>query len=219
MHVSPYLFILSARARARGKKPQKEIAMNLRQLIVRPLVAGALLVAPVLAADNYKIDSEHATVIFSVSHFNLGDAYGRFNDPTGTVVIDKDDPSKSSFTFEVKTENIDTDNEKRDAHLKGPDFFNAKQFPVITFKSTGVKSAGENKYEVTGDLNLHGVTKSITFPIEKTGEGDTKIMGYRTGWKAQVGLKRSEYGMTYGVQQGAIGDDVNLTISFEAVKS
>jgi polyisoprenoid-binding protein YceI len=193
--------------------------MHLRQLIARPLIAAAFLVGPVLAADNYKIDSEHATVIFSVAHFGLGDAYGRFNDPTGTVVLDKQDPSKSSFTFEVKTDNIDTHNEKRDAHLKSPDFFNAKQFPVITFKSTAVKSAGENKYEVTGDLNLHGVTKSISFPIEKTGEGDTKVMGYRTGWKAQVRVKRSEFGMTYGVQQGAIGDDVNLVISFEAVRS
>ncbi len=193
--------------------------MKLSQLFARPLVAGALLAAPVLAADNYKIDSEHATVIFHVAHFNLGDAYGRFNDPTGTVVLDKEDASKSSFTFEVKTENIDTDNEKRDTHLRGPDFFNVKQFPVITFKSTAVKAAGENKFEVTGDLNLHGVTKSMTFPITKTGEADTKVAGYRTGWRAEVSLKRSEFGMTYGIQQGAVGDDVHLIISFEGVRS
>jgi polyisoprenoid-binding protein YceI len=194
--------------------------MNVRlPIITLALFALTALANRAWGADNYKIDPEHATVIFSVSHFNLGDAYGRFNDPTGTVVIDKQDPGKSSFAFEVKTENVDTDNDKRDTHLKSPDFFNAKQFPVITFKSTGVKSAGENKYEVTGDLNLHGVTKSITFPIEKTGEGDTKVMGYRTGWKAAVHLKRSEFGITYGVQQGAIGDDVHLVISFEAVKS
>ena len=79
-----------------------------------------------------------------------------------------------------------------------------------------MKSVGDNKLEVTGDLNLHGVTKSITVPITKTGEGDTKMMGYRTGWETQVDLKRSDYGIN-GLQ-GPVGDDVHLIISFEGVK-
>lgn len=190
--------------------------MNLRQLFVRPLIAAAVLVAPVLAADNYKIDSEHAAVIFKVDHLGVAPAYGRFNDPTGAVVLDKEDPSKSTFTFEVKTENVDTDNEKRDAHLKSPDFFDAKQFPTITFKSKSVKADGD-KFQVTGDLTLHGVTKEIVVPITKTGEKDTGRMGYRTGWVSEIGLKRSDYGMKGMI--GPIGDDVHLTISFEAVKS
>jgi polyisoprenoid-binding protein YceI len=192
--------------------------MNLRQRIAVPLVAIAVLVAPALAADNYKIDSEHATIIFKVEHYGVGNAYGRFNDPTGTVVLDKADPSKSTFTFEVKTENVDTDNEKRDAHLKSPDFFDAKQFPTITFKSKSVKADGD-KFQVTGDLTLHGVTKEIVVPITKTGEKDTGRAGYRTGWEANVSLNRSEYGMKYGLDQGSIGDKVDLVISFEAVKS
>ena len=191
--------------------------MTLRQLIVRPLVAVAVLVAPVFAADNYKIDSEHATVIFRVSHFNIGNAYGRFNDPTGTVSYDSSDPSKTAFTFEVKTENVDTHNEKRDAHLRSPDFFNAREFPVISFKSTGVKPGGDNKFEVTGDLTMHGVTKPITFNITKTGEADTKQAGYRTAWEADVNLKRSDWGMKGMI--GPIGDEVHLNISFEAVRS
>lgn len=180
-------------------------------------VAVALsLGSAALAADTYKIDSEHAAVIFRVTHLNVGNAYGRFNDPTGTVVYDKADPSKSQFTFEVKSANVDTDNEKRDAHLRSPDFFDARQFPVITFKSTSVKAEGDT-FQVTGDLTLHGVTKSITFPIKKTGETDTGKMGYRTGWEAEVDLKRSDFGMTG--MQGPIGDDVHLVISFEAVKA
>jgi polyisoprenoid-binding protein YceI len=181
------------------------------------LLALALQPQSVRAADNYKIDSEHAAVIFKVVHYGVGNAYGRFNDPTGAVVLDKADPSKSSFTFEVKTENVDTDNEKRDAHLKSPDFFDARQFPTITFKSKSVKADGD-KFQVTGDLTLHGVTREIVVPITKTGEKDTGKAGYRTGWEANVSLKRSEYGMTYGIQQGSIGDDVQLVISFEAVK-
>src|SRR5688572_2103339 len=179
-------------------------------------VVLALGTSAAFAADTYKIDSEHATVIFRVSHFNIGNAYGRFNDPTGTVVYDKADPSKTQFTFEVKTENVDTDNEKRDNHLRSPDFFDARQFPVISFKSTSVKAEGDT-LQVTGDLDLHGVKKSITFPIKKTGETDTGKMGYRTGWEAEVDLKRSDFGMTG--MKGAIGDDVHLVISFEAVKS
>jgi polyisoprenoid-binding protein YceI len=194
----------------------KEIVMKLRHSFV-PAVLLALLSSTALAADNYKIDSEHATVIFRVSHFNIGNAYGRFNDPTGTVTVDSADPSKTAFTFEVKTENVDTHNEKRDAHLKSPDFFNAKEFPVISFKSTAVKLGGDNKFEVTGDLTMHGVTKPITFNITKTGEADTGRMGYRTAWEADVNLKRSDWGMKGMI--GPIGDDVHLNISFEAVKS
>lgn len=190
--------------------------MCIRHALAALAIAASAAVGSAFAADTYKIDPEHGTVIYRVSHFNLGNAYGRFNKPTGTVVLDPADPTKSSFTFEVKTDNIDTANEKRDQHLKSPDFFNAKQFPTITFKSTAVKSAGDNKFEVTGDLTLHGVTKSITVPIIKTGEADTKMMGYRTGWEATADIKRSDFGMQGMI--GPVGDDVHLVISFEAVK-
>ena len=189
--------------------------MNLRQLIVRPLVAAAVLVAPVFAADNYKVDPVHSSVIFKIDHLGVAPFYGRFNNPTGTVTLDKEDPSKSVFTFEVKTENVQTGNEKRDGHLKTPDFFDAKQFPTISFKSKGVSSPAPDKYEVTGDLTLHGVTKEIKLVLNKTGEKETK-MGYRTGWTTDVTLKRSDYGMKQMLDM--LGDEVQLMISYEAVK-
>ena len=107
----------------------------------------------------------------------------------------------------MKTDNVDTDNDKRDAHLKSPDFFDAKQFPTITFKSTRVKG---RRRQARGHRrpDLHGVTKSITVPITKTGETDTGKMGYRTGWEAEVDLKRSDFGMTDMI--GPVGDDVHL---------
>ena len=185
------------------------------RLASRVLLAVSLLTpAFAIAADNYKVDSVHATVIFKVSHLNVGNAYGRFNEPTGTVVLDKENPSNSSFTFEIDVNKIDTASEKRDQHLKNPDFFDAKQFPTITFKSTKVEASGDD-FKVTGDLTLHGVTKSITVNVKKTGESQTQ-MGYRTGWEAHHDLKRSEFGMT-GLQ-GAVGDDVHLIISYEAIK-
>src|SRR3954447_18901114 len=100
-------------------------------------LASVIVTATAVAADNYKIDPEHGTVIYRISHFGVGNAYGRFNKPTGSVAVDNGAPT--SFEFEVKTDNVDTANAKRDAHLKSPDFFDAKQFPTITFKSKEVK--------------------------------------------------------------------------------
>jgi polyisoprenoid-binding protein YceI len=192
--------------------------MRLRSL--RPLIAVILVLAAattcVEAADNYKVDPVHTFAMYRIKHFDIGYSYGRFNDVSGMVMWDKDDPTKSSFTFEVKADSLDTHNDKRDAHLKGPDFFDVKQFPTISFKSTAVKSSGDNKFDVTGDLTMHGVTKSITVPIEKTGEGDTKMMGVRTGWETTVNLKRSDYDIK-GLL-GPVADDVMIRISFEAVK-
>jgi polyisoprenoid-binding protein YceI len=190
--------------------------MRLHSLIAVMLLVVAAVTCFAPAADNYMVDPVHSFVMYRIKHFDVGYSYGRFNDPTGQVIWDKDDPTKSSFTFEVKAANLDTHNDKRDAHLKSPDFFDAKQFPTITFKSTAVKPAGDNKFDVTGDLTMHGVTKSITVPIEKTGEGDTKMMGYRTGWETTLDLKRSDYGIN-GLQ-GPVADDVRLIISFEAQK-
>lgn len=167
------------------------------------------------AADTYKLDPVHSFVIFRIKHLDVSYSYGQFKEPTGTVVFDAADPSKSSFTLEIKADNLDTHNLKRDQHLKSPDFFDAKQFPTISFKSTAVKSAGENKLEVTGDLTLHGVTKSITVTVEKTGEAQTQ-MGYRIGFESTVTLKRTDYGMTTMI--GPAGDDVTLRISLEGVK-
>jgi len=186
--------------------------------ILAAVVAMMMLVPPIArAADNYKIDPVHSDVIYRIGHLNVSNQYGRFDDPTGMVMYDKDDPTKCSFTFEVQANKIDTGFAKRDQDLKGPDFFDAKQFPTITFKSTSVEGSGD-EYKVTGDLTLHGVTKSITVPIKKTGEADVSQMkmGYRTGWQAEVDLKRTDYGMNTMV--GPVGDDVHLTISFEAVK-
>ena len=189
--------------------------MRFRSLIAVILVLAAAVTC-VEAADNYKVDPVHTFTMFRIKHFDIGYSYGRFNDSSGTVVWDKDDPTKSSFTFEVKADSLDTHFDKRDAHLKGPDFFDVKQFPTISFKSTAVKASGDNKFDVTGDLTMHGVTKSITVPIEKTGEGDTKMMGVRTGWETTVNLKRSDYDIK-GLL-GPVADDVMIRISFEAVK-
>lgn len=170
---------------------------------------------PSLAADTYDIDPVHSTVLFSAVHFNASRFYGRFDNTTGTVMLDDANPAASKVGLVVKVSSISTWDAKRDEHLKSPDFFNAAQFPTITFTSKKVTKTGSN-WSVTGDLVLHGVTKEITVPFTKVGEGDDPWGGHRAGWEATFSLKRSDYGMSF--MNPGISDEVKLIISVEGVK-
>jgi len=185
-----------------------------------PAVIALFVVATypgaVRAADNYKVDSVHSTVVFKVDHAGIAPFYGMFNQPTGTISLDKADPGKSTFAFELKIDNVSTGNEKRDAHLKNADFFDAKQFPTISFKSKSVKTDGD-KFQVTGDLTMHGVTKEITLALNKTSEKEVPKLGARTGWTTETTIKRSDYGMTGFA--GMLGDEVTVMIALQGVKS
>lgn len=179
--------------------------------------ASALSLAGVAqAADTYQIDPVHSSILFKIRHLNVADFYGRFNDASGTVTFDKENPEKSSIALEVKVESLDTHNDKRNQHLKSPDFFNAKQFPVISFKSTKVEKGGADTYKVTGDFTLHGVTKPVTVEFKKVGEGKGMQGEYRAGGGTEFTLKRSDYGMNF--MAGALGDEVTVILSLEGVK-
>lgn len=171
-------------------------------------------------ADNYAIDVSHTSAIFGISHMGFSYTYGRFNKVAGNYVLDEANPAASSFQMTIQTASIDTNDAKRDDHLRGPDFFNAKEFPEITFQSTGVAAEkndkGETIYQVTGDLTIHGVTRQVTMPLKllKVGPGMEGEM--RSGFLCETRLARSEFGMTNMIP--AVGDDVAVTISFEGVK-
>src|SRR5713226_2028376 len=145
-------------------------------------------------AENYVIDDNHSSVSFKIDHLGLSWIHGRFNAVSGNFTIDKNDPSKSAFELTLKAESIDTNNKKRDAHLRSPDFFNVKQFPTITFKSTMVKTA-EGGFEVTGDLTMHGETKPITFTLKGGKEAEFPKGVQRTGYSTELALKRSDFGI------------------------
>jgi polyisoprenoid-binding protein YceI len=183
-------------------------AAKIGWLVVASLGIGTLA----LAADAFQVDAVHSSVLFRVKHMNVSYTYGRFNDVSGHFLLDEADPSKSLFDLTVKSESIDTANTKRDNHLKGTDFFNAKQFPTITFKSKSVKK-GDSGYDVTGDLTLHGVTKPVTFRVASTGTGRGMIGGTLAGVEASVVIKRSDFGMTFMV--GPVGDEVTVTVALE----
>src|SRR5215469_6141281 len=124
-------------------------------------VALAVTAAPARASEYYVIDPAHTAVTFKISHLGLSWTHGRFNSVSGGLVLDGD---KASLVVDIKPESVDTGNAKRDEHLRTPDFLNVKQFPKFTFKSASAKAVKDG-YEVTGDLTLHGTTKSITFML------------------------------------------------------
>ena len=142
---------------------------------------------------------------------------GRFDKLEGTIVWDDKDSSKSKIEATVDANSINSGNEARDKHLKSGDFFDTKQFEKITFKSTKVEKADQN-YTVTGDLTLHGVTKSITAKLEITGHGKNQKGAPLIGAEVNFSVKRSDFGVKSGLPD-AVGDDVELTLDIEASQS
>jgi polyisoprenoid-binding protein YceI len=166
------------------------------------------------AADDYAVDNVHSSFTFKVQHLGITYLHGRFDEASGDFSIDRDNPARSSFSLSIKVDSIDTNNKKRDDHLRGEDFFNAKQFPLITFKSTAVKAV-EGGYEVTGDFTMHGVTRSITIPIKGGKEAEFPKGVRRIGFTTDLAIKRTEFGMDKLV--GAVGDEIYISIGLEGV--
>ncbi len=186
---------------------------------IRSVCLGILLAATgstARAADAYVVDPVHSSISFKIAHAGINYIHGRFDDVSGQFMIDKADPAKSSFTLSIKTESVNTNNAKRDEHLRTPDYFNVKQFPTMTFQSTSVKAA-EGGYEATGDLTLHGVTKPVTFTLkggDKTVEFPKGMQ--RIGFTINLSIKRSDFDMKTGLD--SVGDEVYIDIGVEAVK-
>jgi polyisoprenoid-binding protein YceI len=185
---------------------------------LRLALAGVLFfgLGITVKADDYTIDAVHSGVSFQISHLDLSYVHGRFNEFSGSFSIETADPTKSSFSLTINTDSIDTNNKGRDGHLKSPDFFNAKQFPTISFKSTSVKPI-DRGYEVTGDLTMHGATNPVTFSLKGGGSKEFPKGVNRTGFStSQIVVKRSDYGV--GKPMPVLGDEVYVTIGFEGTK-
>lgn len=179
---------------------------------VRPSVS-----APIVAegAATYEVDPVHSSAVFKLKHAGAAWFHGRFNAMSGTIQYDAAAPEKSKVELTIDVGSVDTNNGKRDDHLKGADFFDAAQFPKATFKSTKVAKKGD-KLAVTGDLALHGVTKSVTADVEFVGSGKGPMGNEVGGFSASLVLQRGEFGIkTY---PGMLGEDVHLTIDVEAAK-
>ncbi len=187
------------------------------------LLLGALPLAAAAAPDNYTIDPIHAHVGFSIDHLGLALIHGRFSKISGKFSVDRA-AKTGSIDLVVETASVDTNDSERgtrartrDEHLRSADFFNAAEFPRMTYKSTQVVFAGDNPVAVEGTVTLLGVTKPVTLKLERFKcNPATATAKERCGGDASGKIKRSDFGMSRGIP--SIGDDVALVIGFEANK-
>lgn len=177
--------------------------------VAEPGAAGAQVALPPPGA--FQVDATHSTVLFKVKHANASYTYGWFKDLAGSFAIDAD-PKKSSVELTVQAASIDTRDAERNDHLAGPDFLNAKQFPELTFKSTSVEPAAGG-WRVTGDLTIHGTTRSVTFTAVPVGDAKDPRGQRLVGVEAHLTIQRADFGVAFMPEM--IGPDIELTIALQ----
>lgn len=188
-----------------------QIVLGVATIVLMPLSANAASAT----TGKYKIDPNHSTILFSANHLGFSDMTGRFNKFSGNFVLNPKGGSKVDIS--IQTASIDTNHDKRDKHLRGPDFFNVKQYPVMRFAATKVdfNKRGE-PIKIIGMLTLHGKTKPVTLSVKFVGAGKDPWGGYRLGYNAQAIIKRSAYDIKF--MPDGIGDTVKIMLNIEAIK-
>ncbi len=188
------------------------------------LIIAALVIAvgfgTAAAAGTYAIDSTHSTVGFKVRHL-VSKVSGEFTEFDATITADFDNLDASNVEFVIQTASIDTANEKRDGHLRSPDFFDAENHPQITFKSKRITKVDKDTFSVVGDLTMRGVSKEITLRVDYLGEmeafGET-----RAGYELSTTINRKDFGVSWNRALDAggfvLGEDVDVSITLAAVK-
>ena len=168
----------------------------------------------VLAAE-YEIDKKgaHAFINFKIKHLGYSWLTGRFDDFSGTFTYDKDNVNASKVSVDIVVSSFNSNHQERDDHIRSADFLNVEKYPMAKFVSTKIVDKGQNKIDVTGDLTVHGVTKSITFPAEKIGEGDDPWGGYRAGFSGSKLLKLKDFNVSERV-----GGEIFIELHIEGIR-
>lgn len=189
----------------------------------RLIAALPLLIAGIAHADavEWKLDSSHTNVGFSVSHLVVSSVDGRFKEATASIKLDDADLTKSQVSVDINATSIDTGDAKRDEHLKSPDFFDAKKFPKLTFKSTKIAKAGAG-YKLTGDLTIRDVTKSVTFDATLSAPVKTPWGNQARAAKISGKIKRGDFGLKWNkaLETGGVvvGEEVTIAVKAEVTK-
>jgi polyisoprenoid-binding protein YceI len=186
-----------------------------------PLAFVMAAALPAAAQHLYKIDPIHSSAQFSVTHMMISKVNGEFQKVSGTVYFDPAKPENDKIDATIDATTVSTHDEKRDGHLKSPDFFDVAKFPDLTFKSTGATTEN-GKLLVHGDLTLHGVTKPVTLTVEGPSAEIKDPQGnFRVGASATTKINRKDFGLMWSktIEAGVIvGDDVNINIDVELVR-
>jgi polyisoprenoid-binding protein YceI len=181
------------------------------------LAVSVALPLSAVAADSYTVDPNHTFPHFQINHLGFSTMHGRFDKTSGTITLDRA-AKTGSVDISIETASISTGYVKRDEHLKSPDFFNAAEFPAITYKSTAMHYKGDTPASVDGNLTISGVTKPVTLTIDAFNCGANPMnKKEECGAAASAQIKRSDFGVKYGLPN--IGDDVKLEFEIEAIKN
>jgi polyisoprenoid-binding protein YceI len=180
--------------------------------------------ATVPAITTWNIDPAHSAAEFKVKHMMISNVKGKFNGISGSLNLNQSDPTLSTIEATIPVATISTGDEQRDGHLKSADFFDAEKLPTFSFKSTGVKVRGEEELEVTGELTLHGVTKTVKFAVEGPSQPGKDPWGNtRIGLSATTKVNRKDFGLTWNaaLETGGVlvGEDVAITLDLQFIQA
>ena len=176
-----------------------------------------------MTATQWNFDLSHSSINFHVRHLMVSKVHGQFQAWSGHLVLDDADLAKSHFEVTIQAASLNTRDEKRDAHLRSPDFFDVEKFPTLTFKSTKVEKQGDDEAKVTGDLTIHGVTKSVELAVELGGQVQDPWGGTRAGFSAKAAISRKEFGLAWNAALEAggvlVGDKIEISLEIEAIRA
>lgn len=171
---------------------------------------------------NWKIDSAHSEINFTVRHMMISNVRGRFEKFSGEVEFDEKDPTLSTVDVKIEAASINTKEPQRDAHLRSADFLNAEQYPYITFKSTRSVVVGENKGKLYGDLTIRDVTRPVVLDVEYAGMAKSPFGTTSAGFSASTTINRKDWGLVWNValETGGVlvGEEVKINIELEIIK-
>ena len=175
-----------------------------------------------MPASTWNIDPSHSAIAFSVRHLVVSKTRGRFLKWSGQIRFDPDEPAASSVDVTIDPASLDTAEPQRDAHLRSADFFDVEKFPTASFRSTKVEGLAGDRYRITGNLTLHGVTKAVVLDATYEGSGKDPWGGERAGFVASTSIDRRDFGLEWNkaLETGGllVGEKVELTLEVEAVK-
>ena len=185
------------------------------------LGASVLHSLPARAApERYQLDPNHMAIAFLVSHVGFAKTLGQFTRAEGSFVFDPEKPAVSDIAVTIDATSVDTRHEERDKHLRARDFLWVEQYPQITFRGTSAEQTGPRTGKITGDLTIRGVSKPVTLDVvwNKSAQYPFGDMHYATGVSARAKIKRSDFGMTYALDGGLVGDEVEILLEFEGIR-
>jgi polyisoprenoid-binding protein YceI len=174
-------------------------------------------------ASTWEIDAAHSEVGFAVKHLMISTVRGRFASLRGTIRLDETGLARSSVEVEIDAASIDTRQEQRDAHLRSPDFFDVEAFPLITFRSGRVVPIGDDRFEVTGELTMHGVTREVVLEARSEGRGVDPWGNEKVAFSAETRIDRRDFGLGWNqaLETGGVlvANEIRITLEIQAVRA